>query len=110
MCIHVLTCIFTHLGTNRRTGLTGDFPGASYSELIEEVFPEPSPPPVPIEPSPPPPPPRTSKGPMMSPTRKGSVNDTGTPPPTAPRRSPMRRVHDMYKITIHIPLPCVVCK
>ena len=102
------------IGTNQRTGETGDFPGSSYSQLIDEVIPreEPippfSPPQEPVDEPIPPPPPRRKR---PTPTPDPPVPQEMTPPPPAPR-APREVVqpHDLFKVTLQLPLMCIVCK
>ena len=112
------------LGFNQRTGISGDFPGANYAVFFDEVIPqpEPPPPPPPKDPSPPTPPPRQQESRPPVPSRRRAMSPTspnnnqpwsGTPPPVTPRREPLsafKREHDLFKVTVQLPLLCVVCE
>jgi hypothetical protein len=85
-------------GTNQTSRLTGDFPGGSYSVLIDEVNPQP-----PVQEKAPTPPPRRARG--VSPRVDNDQHRGGAV--VSPTR---KRSHDVFKVTLHLPVLCVVCK
>jgi hypothetical protein len=84
-------------GTNQTSRLTGDFPGGSYSVLIDEVNPQP-----PVQEKAPTPPPRRARG--VSPRVDNDQHRGGAV--VSPTR---KRSHDVFKVTLHLPVLCVVC-
>ena len=76
----------------------GDFPGSHYAELVREVAAE----------APPKPPPRR-KVPLPS----SNAPWSGEQPPTTNRQSlspPIPQPHDLFKVTVQLPVKCDVCK
>ena len=103
----VLTIVLNCVGRNKRTGQVGDFPGSTYAELVREVAAE----------TPPKPPPRR-KVPLPSPNAPWSGEQ---PPPIAlshrqslspplPQAHALPQAHDLFKVTVQLPVKCDVCK
>ena len=85
------------VGYNQQTGQQGDFPG-TYSQFEQEVCPEP-------EPKPPPPVPDRTRKESQPKIKPRVIQRT-----ISPEAENVVQSHDLFKVTLHLPVLCTVCE